>query len=157
MGWDTRDGMHSCLPYPPFAAAYVASVGLSVVADKYRAWSMCCLVSYILAGATFIVQGGPESLWSSNQINPTEILGTLPPTAFKARYVSLCFGAMFCSMPVGPSPAWFTSNLRDTNATTFAIPFGTTISIGGSVIGRLLVASRLYTVSPFLRSIFIYA
>lgn len=60
LGYQGRDAQ--LFAVPPFAAAYVASVGLSVVADKYRAWSMCCLVSYILAGATFIVQGGPESL-----------------------------------------------------------------------------------------------
>ncbi|SJL17434.1 uncharacterized protein ARMOST_20984 [Armillaria ostoyae] len=123
----------------PFAASFVATLGLSVVADKYRVWLMCCLVSYAIAGATFIVQG------------------TLPPTAFKARYVLLCFGAMFSTIPVGPMPAWFTSNLRDTNATTLAIAFSSTFTIGGGVIGRMFVASRSHAESPFLRSIFIQA
>ncbi|PBK80478.1 MFS transporter [Armillaria gallica] len=105
---------------PPFAASFAATLGLSVVADKYRVWSMCCLVSYVIAGATFIVQG------------------TLPPTAFKARYVLLCFGAMFSLIPVGPIPAWFTGNLRETNATTLAIAISSTFTIGGSVIAVFL-------------------
>ncbi|KAK0239376.1 MFS general substrate transporter [Armillaria nabsnona] len=118
LGYQGRDAQ--LFAVPPFVASFVATLGLSVVADKYRVWSMCCLVSYVIAGATFIVQGA------------------LPPMAFKARYVSLCFGAIFSNIPVGPMPAWFTGNLRDTNATTLAIAFSSTSTVGGSVIAVFL-------------------
>ncbi|KAK0196375.1 hypothetical protein F5146DRAFT_1129132 [Armillaria mellea] len=105
---------------PPSAASFVAMVGLSVVADKYWVGSMCCLISYAMAGTTFIVQG------------------TLPPMAFTVCYVLLCFGTMFSMMPLGLILAWFTSNLRDTNTTTLAIAFNSTFIIAGRVIGVFL-------------------
>lgn len=55
LGYQGRDAQ--LFAVPPFAASFVATLGVSVVADKYRVWSMCCLVSYVIAGATFIVQG----------------------------------------------------------------------------------------------------
>ncbi len=55
LGYQGRDAQ--LLAVPPFAAAFIASVGLSAVADRYQAWSMCTLVSFVLAGTTFIVQG----------------------------------------------------------------------------------------------------
>ncbi|PBK60232.1 hypothetical protein ARMSODRAFT_966249 [Armillaria solidipes] len=39
--WDIRGGMH---------AALMASVVLSAVADKYRNWSVCTLLLFVLAG-----------------------------------------------------------------------------------------------------------
>ncbi len=45
------------LTVPPYAAAFVGTVGMSWIADRYRAWSKCGVVSIALAGVTFIVQG----------------------------------------------------------------------------------------------------
>ncbi|PBK60213.1 MFS transporter [Armillaria solidipes] len=92
------------LTVPPYAAAFVGTVGMSWVADRYRAWSKCGVVSIALAGVTFIEQGA------------------LPPTAFKAWYAMLWLGTMFSFMCSPSLSVWFTGNLRDTNATTLAIP-----------------------------------
>ncbi|PBK60234.1 hypothetical protein ARMSODRAFT_1026759 [Armillaria solidipes] len=49
----------------PLAAPFIASVGLSAVADRCRAWSMCTLVSLVLAGTMFTVQGYPATAYSA--------------------------------------------------------------------------------------------
>ncbi|KAK0442039.1 MFS general substrate transporter [Desarmillaria tabescens] len=115
LGYQGRDAQ--LFAVPPFAAALVATVGLSAAADKYRAWSLCTLVSSVLSGTMFIVQGA------------------LPPAAFKARYVSLCFASMFTFMPYPSTMAWLTGNLRNTNAMTLAIPLNMVFSLAGSLTG----------------------
>ncbi|PBK80309.1 MFS general substrate transporter [Armillaria gallica] len=97
---------------PPFA-----------VADRYRIWSMCGMMSMVLAGITFIIHG------------------SLPPTSFKARYAMLCLGTMF-SYAGNPSLlAWLTGNLRDTNATTLAIPVNLAFGASGQMIGIFIYKS----------------
>ncbi|KAK0496667.1 MFS transporter [Armillaria luteobubalina] len=108
---------------PPFAVAFFATVVVSWVADRYRIWSMCGMVSMVLAGMTFL------------------ILGSLPPTSFKARYAMLCLGTMF-SYAGNPSLlAWLTGNLRDTNATTLAIPMNVAFGASGQMIGIFIYKS----------------
>ncbi|KAK0239370.1 MFS transporter [Armillaria nabsnona] len=122
LGYQGRDAQ--LLAIPPFAAAFIASVGLSAIADRYQAWSMCTLVSFVLAGTTFIVQG------------------MLPETAFVARYVLLCFASTFTFMPYASMLTWFTGNLRDTNGTTLAIPFNMIPSAVGQAIGVYIYRPR---------------
>ncbi|KAK0442022.1 MFS transporter [Desarmillaria tabescens] len=108
---------------PPFAVTFVATVVVSLVADRYRTWSMCAMVSMVLAGMTFIIHG------------------SLPPTSFKARYAMLCLGTMF-SYAGNPSLlAWLTGNLRDTNATTLAIPVNVAFGAAGQMIGIFIYKS----------------
>ncbi|KAK0239389.1 MFS transporter [Armillaria nabsnona] len=108
---------------PPFAVAFLATVAVSWVADRYRIWSMCGMVSMVLAGLTFIIHG------------------SLPPTSFKARYAMLCLGTMF-SYAGNPSLlAWLTGNLRDTNATTLAIPVNLAFGASGQMIGIFIYKS----------------
>ncbi|KAK0442031.1 MFS general substrate transporter [Desarmillaria tabescens] len=87
----------SLFAVPIFAATVIGTVGLAVVADKYRIWSTCALLSYVLAGMTFIVQG--------------------------------------------PKTAWFTGNLRDTNATTLAIAISSALAMGSQVVGIFIYRS----------------
>ncbi|KAK0435393.1 MFS transporter [Armillaria borealis] len=122
LGYDGRDAQ--LLAVPPLAAAFIASVGLSAVADRYQAWSMCTLVSFVLAGTTFIVQG------------------MLPAIAFMARYVLLCFASTFTFMPYASMLTWFTGNLRNTNGTTLAIPFNTIPAVVGQAIGVYIYKPR---------------
>ncbi|KAK0442035.1 MFS transporter [Desarmillaria tabescens] len=124
LGYQGRNAQLFVIPL--FAATSVGTVGLSAVADKYRAWSMCVLLSQILAGVTFIAQG------------------ILSPTAFKARYTLLCFGSMFAFMHSGAATAWFTGNLRDTNATTLAIAISTTVTLAGQVIACTQLLRTIY-------------
>ncbi|KAK0442028.1 MFS general substrate transporter [Desarmillaria tabescens] len=111
------------LTIPPYAAAFVATVATSWLSDRYKAWSKCGVVSMTLAGVTFIVQGMPRSLC------------VLPPTSFKARYALLCLGLMFSFMYSPSLSVWFTGNLRDTNATTLAIPISAACGTVGQVVG----------------------
>ncbi|PBK80485.1 MFS general substrate transporter [Armillaria gallica] len=122
LGYEGRDAQ--LLAVPPLATAFIASVGLSAVADRYRAWSMCILVSFVLAGTTFIVQG------------------MVPATAFVARYVLLCFAFTFTFMPYASMLTWFADNLRDTNGTTLAIPFNMIPSVVGQAIGVCIYEPR---------------
>ncbi|KAK0211373.1 MFS transporter [Desarmillaria ectypa] len=108
---------------PPFAVAFAATVAMSWAADRYGTWSMCTMVSMVLAGTTFIIHG------------------SLSPTSFKARYAMLCLGTMF-SYSGNPSLlAWLTGNLRDTNATTLAIPVNVAFGASGQMIGIFIYKS----------------
>ncbi|KAK0196379.1 MFS transporter [Armillaria mellea] len=110
------------LTVPPYAAAFVGTVAISWVADRYQAWSKCAVVSIALAGMTFIVQGA------------------LPQTALKARYAMLLLGTMFSFMCSPSLSVWFTGNLRDTNATTLAIPISAACVAVGQVLGIFIYA-----------------
>ncbi|KAG7442439.1 MFS transporter [Guyanagaster necrorhizus] len=109
---------------PPFAVAFVVTVAMSWAADRYRAWSMCAMVSMILAGITFIIHG------------------SLPRTSFEARYTMLCLGTMFSYAGSPSLLAWLTGNLRDTNATTLAIPMNVAFGASGQMIGIFLYRSN---------------
>ncbi|KAK0204609.1 MFS transporter [Desarmillaria ectypa] len=118
LGYEGRDAQ--LFTVPPFAAAFVATVSISWAADRYRVWSMCAMVSMVLAGVTFLVHG------------------TLPPTSFKARYAMLCLGTTFAFMSTPSLVAWFTGNLRDTNATTLAIPMYIAFGAMGQLIALFI-------------------
>ncbi|PBK80475.1 MFS general substrate transporter [Armillaria gallica] len=116
------------LTVPPYAAVFVGTVGMSWVADRYRAWSKCGVVSIALAGVTFIVQ----------VVELATIGGALPLTAFQARYAMLSLGTMFSFMCSPSLSVWFTGNLRDTNATRLAIPISAARGTVGQVLGLFI-------------------
>ncbi|KAK0239390.1 MFS general substrate transporter [Armillaria nabsnona] len=109
---------------PPFALAFSITVTMSWVADRYRMWSTWSIVSMAFAGMTFIKSSG-----------------ILPPTAFKARYAMLCLGTTFIYASYPSFLTWFTGNLRDTNATTLAIPMNLASATFGEIIGMFICKS----------------
>lgn len=102
---------------PPFAIAFVATVTCSVFADRYEAWSTFAWIPMVVAGVTFLIQGA------------------LPPRAFKARYAMLCLSATFSNICNPSLITWLTVNLRNTDATTLAIPLMVTIGTVGQITG----------------------
>ncbi|KAK0469985.1 MFS transporter [Desarmillaria tabescens] len=125
LGYEGRDAQ--LFTVPPFAVAFVATVSISWVADRYRVWSMCAMVSMALAGVTFLVHEPRGTLQ-----------GSLPPMSFKARYAMLCLGTTFAFMSTPSLVAWFTGNLRDTNATTLAIPMYIAFGAMGQLIALFI-------------------
>ncbi|KAK0196343.1 MFS general substrate transporter [Armillaria mellea] len=102
---------------PPFAIAFVATVICSAFADRYEAWSTFAWIPMVVSGVTFIIQGA------------------LPPTAFKARYAMLCLSTTFSNICNPSLITWLTVNLRNTDATTLAIPLIVTIGTIGQITG----------------------
>ena len=63
------------------------------------------------------------------------VAGALPPHAFKARYGFLCIAVSF-SFPAGPLLlSWLTANLRNTGASTLAIPMNVSVGQIGQIAG----------------------
>ncbi|KAI1789096.1 MFS transporter [Ganoderma leucocontextum] len=102
---------------PPYVVGFVVTVAVSWVADKYEVRSLATFFSMLIAGTSYIVQGA------------------LPPDAFVARYVFLCFALSF-SFACNPcSLSWLTANLRSTGAATLAIPLNVAFGQLGQIIG----------------------
>ncbi|KAK0496669.1 MFS transporter [Armillaria luteobubalina] len=122
-GMGYQGGNAQLFTVPPFALAFIMTVTTSWLADRYRMWSTWAMVSMAFAGTTFIVEG------------------VLPPTAFKARYAMLCLGTTFIYASYPSFLTWFTGNLRDTNATTLAIPMNVASMTFGEMIGMFIYKS----------------
>ncbi|ETW76666.1 major facilitator superfamily [Heterobasidion irregulare TC 32-1] len=106
---------------PPFAIAFVVTVSVSRMADKYQSWSLGSVIALTMAGVSFLVQ---------------VVTGALPPTAFKARYAMLCLASSF-TYSVNPCLlSWLTANLRNTSATTLAVALNFTLGNIGQIIGK---------------------
>ncbi|TFY69965.1 hypothetical protein EVG20_g2930 [Dentipellis fragilis] len=102
---------------PPYAVAFVVTVLVAWVSDRYEARSLGAFYSLVIAGVCFIVQGA------------------LPSTAFKARYGILCVAASFSFASIPPLLSWLTANLRGTGASTLAVPLNVSIGQIGQIVG----------------------
>ncbi|TFY81193.1 hypothetical protein EWM64_g2819 [Hericium alpestre] len=102
---------------PPYVVAFVVTVIVAWISDRYGLWSCGSFASFVLSGVSFLVQG------------------VLPPTAFKARYVMLCAAASFSYACQAPLITWMSVNLRNTSATTLAIALNVTLGTIGQIIG----------------------
>ncbi|KAI0702376.1 MFS transporter [Cerioporus squamosus] len=102
---------------PPYAIGFVVTVTVAWLADRYEARSWATFCSMIVGGISFIVEGA------------------LPPDAFKARYVLLCFALSFSFSCTAPSLSWLTANLRSTGAATLAVPLNVAFGQLGQIIG----------------------
>ncbi|TFY78685.1 hypothetical protein EWM64_g5329 [Hericium alpestre] len=104
---------------PPYAVAFVVTVIVAWISDRYGIWSWGSFASLVLSGVSFLVQGA------------------LPPTAFKARYVMLCAAASFSYACNAPLITWMSVNLRNTSAMTLAIALNVTLGTIGQIIGTM--------------------
>ncbi|KAF9259247.1 MFS general substrate transporter [Marasmius fiardii PR-910] len=102
---------------PPYAIAFVVTVMVSWLSDKHEARSWGCIVSLLIAGVCFIVEGA------------------LQPTAFKARYGVLCVAVSFAFSSIPPLLSWLTANLRTTTSTTLSVPMNVSFGGVGQIIG----------------------
>lgn len=64
------------------------------------------------------------------------ILGALPPDSFKTRYGLLCVAVSFSFASIPPLLSWLTANLRNTGASTLAVPLNVTIGQIGQFVGQ---------------------
>ncbi|PSR97094.1 hypothetical protein PHLCEN_2v4375 [Hermanssonia centrifuga] len=102
---------------PPYAISFVVTLLLAWQTDKHniRAWGS--VFALAAAGASFLAQGA------------------LPPDAFTARYGLLCVSVTFAFACVAPILSWLTGNLRNTGASTLAVPLNVSIGQFGQIIG----------------------
>ena len=78
--------------------------------------------------------------WLTVRARPT---GSLPPTAFTARYGVLCAAVSFAFAISGPTLSWLTGNLRGTGASTLAVPLNGSFSTFGQIIGTFISHSHV--------------
>ncbi|KAJ7590232.1 MFS general substrate transporter [Mycena floridula] len=102
---------------PPYAVAFVVTVTVAWLSDKYDARSYYAFISLVISGVAFIIEG------------------VLHPTAFRARYGVLCVAVTFAFASIPALLSWLTSNLRSTSASTFAVPFNVSTGAIGQIIG----------------------
>ncbi|PSR74892.1 hypothetical protein PHLCEN_2v9482 [Hermanssonia centrifuga] len=103
---------------PPFAIAFVVTIAVAWVADRYEMRSWAAFTSFMIAGVGYIAQGA------------------LPPDSFKARYGLLCVAVPFSFASIPPLFSWLTGNLRNTGASTLAVPLNVSIGSLGQMIGE---------------------
>ncbi|PIL34436.1 MFS general substrate transporter [Ganoderma sinense ZZ0214-1] len=102
---------------PPYAIAFVITVMVAWVSDKYEIRSLGCSISMLIAGACFVVEGA------------------LPAESFKLRYVFFIIALSFAFACIPPLLSWLTANLRGTGAATLAVPLNVSIGQIGQIIG----------------------
>ncbi|KAJ3874257.1 MFS transporter [Lentinula edodes] len=102
---------------PPYAVAFVVTVTISWLSDKYEKRSIATSVCLFIAGIAFIVEG------------------VLAPTAFKARYGVLCVAVSFAFASIPPLLSWLTANLQTTGAATLGVPMNVSMGAIGQIIG----------------------
>ncbi|KAM5540145.1 hypothetical protein V8D89_006285 [Ganoderma adspersum] len=102
---------------PPYAIAFVITVTVAWVSDKYEIRTLGCSISMLIAGACFLVEGA------------------LPAESFKLRYVFFIIALSFAFACIPPLLSWLTANLRGTGAATLAVPLNVSIGQIGQIIG----------------------
>ncbi|ESK83748.1 mfs [Moniliophthora roreri MCA 2997] len=102
---------------PPYAVAFVITVLVSWLSDRYEARSIGSAASLFIAGVCFVVEGALE------------------PREFKARYGVLCVAVSFSFASIPPLLSWLTANLKTTAATTLAVPMNVSFGGVGQIIG----------------------
>ncbi|KAI0755689.1 MFS transporter [Fomes fomentarius] len=102
---------------PPYAIAFVITVSVAYVSDKYEMRSLGTSVSMLIAGACFVVEGA------------------IPAESFTLRYVFFIIALSFSFACIPPLLSWLTANLRSTGASTLAVPLNVSIGQVGQIIG----------------------
>ncbi|EJF62083.1 MFS transporter [Dichomitus squalens] len=102
---------------PPYAIAFVITVAVAWVSDRYEVRALGCSISMFIAGACFVVEGA------------------LPAESFKLRYAFFIIALSFAFACIPPLLSWLTANLRSTGASTLAVPLNVSIGQIGQIIG----------------------
>ncbi|KIK64090.1 hypothetical protein GYMLUDRAFT_40332 [Collybiopsis luxurians FD-317 M1] len=102
---------------PPYAVAFVVTVTISWLSDKYERRSLATSLCLFIAGIAFIIEG------------------VLAPTAFRARYGILCVAVSFSFASIPPLLSWLTANLQSTGAATLGVPFNVSMGALGQIMG----------------------
>lgn len=134
---------------PPYAVAFVVTVFVSWLSDKYEARSLGTLISMVIAGISFLVQGELLSLSSRSWrvvLTMWVTKGALPESSFKARYGMLCVAVSFSFSSIPPLLSWLTANLRNTGAATLAVPLNVSIGQVGQIVGNYKLLPRIYRI-----------
>ena len=124
---------------PPYAIAFVITVTVAWVSDKYEIRTLGCSISMLIAGACFVVEGELQVYLASpgllKLISVDRAIGALPPESFKLRYVFFIIALSFAFACIPPLLSWLTANLRGTGAATLAVPLNVSIGQIGQIIG----------------------
>ncbi|KAF5391084.1 hypothetical protein D9757_003136 [Collybiopsis confluens] len=102
---------------PPYAVAFVVTVTVSWLSDKYEKRSLGAASCMLISGIAFIVEG------------------SLAPTAFKARYGVLFLASSFSFGSIPPLLSWLTANLQTTGACTLGVPMNVSMGALGQIMG----------------------
>ncbi|KAI0704979.1 MFS general substrate transporter [Cerioporus squamosus] len=108
---------------PPYAIAFCVVTAVAGIADRYEIRSWCSVCSFAICGASFLIEG------------------SLPATAFAARYAVLCIAVSFAFSISGPTLSWLTANLRGTGASTLAVPLNGSFATFGQIVGIFIYKS----------------
>ncbi|KAI1794062.1 MFS general substrate transporter [Ganoderma leucocontextum] len=108
---------------PPYAIAFCVVTAVAWISDRYEIRSWCMVASFVICGVAFVIEG------------------SLPPTAFTARYAVLCVAVPFAFSISGPTLSWLTANLRGTGASTLAVPLNGSLATFGQIIGIFIYKS----------------
>ncbi|KAI0745850.1 MFS general substrate transporter [Earliella scabrosa] len=108
---------------PPYAIAFGVVTTNAWIADRYEMRSWCSMGAFTICGVCFLVEG------------------SLPPTAFTARYGVLCAAVSFAFAISGPTLSWLTGNLRGTGASTLAVPLNGSVATFGQITGLFIYKS----------------
>lgn len=126
---------------PPYAIAFVVTVLVSWQSDVRGMRSWGAFASLAIAGVSFLAQGAFSSIPCS-PVCAEASAGALPPHAFKARYGLLCVAVAFSFASIPPLLSWLTANLRNTGASTLAVPLNVSIGQFGQIIGACSLDDR---------------
>ncbi|KAI0630282.1 MFS general substrate transporter [Trametes polyzona] len=105
---------------PPYAIGFGVCVAVAWAADKYEMRALSAAFAFLICGVMFLVEA------------------SLPPTAFAARYGVLCVALSFAFAISAPSLSWLTANLRNTGASTLAVPLNVSIATIGQITGTFI-------------------
>ncbi|KAI0743512.1 MFS general substrate transporter [Daedaleopsis nitida] len=109
---------------PPYAIAFCVVTTIAYTADRYDIRSWCSVCCFAICGVSFLIEG------------------SLPATAFTARYAVLCVAVSFAFSIAGPTLSWLTGNLRGTGASTLAVPLNGSVATFGQITGIFIYKSR---------------
>ena len=126
---------------PPYAIAFCVVTTVAWVADRYEMRSWCMAGSFAICGVAFVVEGPRSAFHLCGAVLRADFdcvcacTGSLPSTAFTARYAVLCVAVPFAFSISGPTLSWLTANLRGTGASTLAVPLNGSVATFGQIIG----------------------
>ncbi|KAI0329739.1 MFS general substrate transporter [Cubamyces sp. BRFM 1775] len=108
---------------PPYAIGFVVCVAVAWVSDRYEMRALGAAFSFFVCAIAFLIEA------------------LLPPTAYVARYGVLCVALPFAFAISAPCLSWLTANLRNTGATTLAVPLNVSIATIGQITGTFIYKS----------------
>jgi hypothetical protein len=102
---------------PPYAVAYVVTLGLAFLSDKYQNRGYIACGSFMVAGITFCIQAA------------------LPTTSYTTRYAMLVLATSGAFGGLPSLNAWVGDNVRNTTARSLSIALNIAFSGPGQIIG----------------------